>query len=113
MSKREKWLGQQPSFTRLSVIMPEVVAPAFKKRGVLEAKLLSEWSTLVGREMAQKVTPVKCSFPRRDSSSHGVLYVKVDNAYSLEIQHNIPLILEKIAIYLGYNAIEQIKITHK
>lgn len=90
----------------------EVVAPVYRARGFAEAKLLSDWLKVVGSEMAEKATPLKVTFPQGQHIG-GTLVVAVQGGYALEIQHLEPLILEKIATYLGYRAVNRMKIVQQ
>lgn len=90
-------------------LLAKVTAPALQKHGYLKARLFTQWTEIVGEEMAQKCKPHKLVFPQK-TNADGALTLKVQNGFALEIQHSEPLILEKIAIYFGYRAVEQIRI---
>ncbi len=87
----------------------EVVAPVYQARGFAEVKLIADWIKVVGAEVAEKSTPLKVTFPQGQQVD-GTLLVAVQGGYAIEIQHLEPLILEKIATYLGYRAISRVKI---
>lgn len=87
----------------------EVVAPVYQARGFAEAKLIADWLKVVGAEMAEKATPLKVTFPQGQQVD-GTLVIAVQGGHAIEIQHLEPIILEKIATYLGHRAVSRVKI---
>lgn len=85
-----------------------IVTPAMKKRGFGEYKIITEWETIVGHELARVTRPQKVSFPPQ-SKTGGTLHLHVLGAHALEVQMALPQIIEQIATYTGYRAIAQIK----
>jgi hypothetical protein len=96
---------------RISSALGEVVNPVYKKRGFAEAKLISDWEQIVGADIAAFALPVKLSGLRTDSDH--TLVLKTSGGHALELQHLAPVILERIAAYMGYKAIQRIKIIHE
>ena len=93
-----------PSRTlRLSQMVPKLTRAAFRNRGFHQASILTDWTDIVGVEMAAKSCPEKIS---RD----GVLMLRVDGPIALEIQHLEPQLLERIATHFGYRAVVRIAI---
>ena len=93
-----------PSRTlRLSQMVPKLTRAALRNRGFHQASILTDWTDVVGVEMAAKSCPEKIS---RD----GVLTLRVDGPIALEIQHREPQILERIATHFGYRAVSRISI---
>lgn len=86
--------------------------PAFKKYGIVQARLTTDWVHIVGSVLAQKALPTRIQFQkgRRDG---GTLFLDVATGWALEVQHLEPVILEKIATYFGYRAVERIHITQR
>lgn len=87
------------------------IQPTLKKRGV-EATMIEQWSSIVGPALAEQCTPGKCTF-KKDTQNGGVLIIHTSSAYALELQYSAPLILEKLAIYYGYRAVDRIKIEQR
>lgn len=85
-----------------------IVKPVYQQHGFSEHRVLTEWVSVVGRELAAGSAPRKLAFPR-GKREQGVLHVAVSSgARALELQHMQPVILERIATYFGYRAIEKI-----
>lgn len=92
----------------LSECVRPLTAPVLKKHGV-EARLLTGWEQIVGRELARITSPGKLKFPAKERSG-GMLTLHVVSAHLLEVQYAIPLLLEKLAVFYGYRAISRIQL---
>lgn len=80
------------------------------KRGFIEVDIITNWSSIVGTELAQYSFPQKISF-KKESKNEGLLYLcTTSGAFALEIQHREKYIIDKINTYFGYNAVSGIKI---
>lgn len=85
-----------------------IVKPVYHQHGFTEHRVLTEWAQVVGRELATGSSPKKLTFPK-GKREQGVLHVTVTSgARALELQHMQPVILERIATYFGYKAIDKI-----
>lgn len=74
-----------------------------------EIRLILNWRSIVGEEIAGCTKPKKISYAQNINS--GVLHLVVTNgSKALEIQHMVSLIMEKITIFFGYKAVYGIKI---
>ena len=90
-------------------VLAKVTAPAMQKQGYVKAKILTGWPEIVGTELATKCKPRQITFKQKQQVG-GTLTLRVQGAFAVEIQHLEPLILEKLAIYLGYRAIDKIRL---
>ena len=77
----------------LGTILPAVTRPAFRRRAPAAARLMAEWETIVGPELA-----AACS-PRRFAA--GTLTLDCAGPLGLELLHRAPLLLERINGALG------------
>lgn len=72
-------------------------------------QIAKNWSKIVGQELSHCAIPEKIVF--FDGSNSGVLYVKVQSgavgAQILFLRHKI---IDELRLFLGYNAINEIKI---
>ena len=87
--------------------VPRIAAAVLGKRGFGSAQLISEWRSIVGAELADKISPDRLSFPmgeRRD----GTLRVRVASGHAPEVQHRTPVILERINGFFGYRAVARL-----
>lgn len=93
----------------LKDVIEKASRPILKKRGFSEARIISDWHGIVGKEVANYALPLRIQFLRGQTIG-GTLTISTHPAYALEIQQLTPQILEKIASYFGYRAIERIVI---
>ncbi len=85
--------------------------PVFKAKGLAGSRIITEWNTIVGESLSQHCMPEKLSFPPGKKTG-GTLAIAVENGFAPQLQHMQPLMLERLATYFGYKAIERITISH-
>lgn len=86
-----------------------LTAPVFRKHGI-EAKLVNDWASIVGTEIAAHTSPGTLRFPKGQKVG-GTLTVLVESAYALPLQYQTPLVIEKLAVYFGHRAVERIALS--
>lgn len=91
----------------LSAEVERLVKPVCKQQGFSEHRLLTEWQSVVGADLARYSAPRKLTFPK-GRREMGALHVGVFPGRALELQHMQPQILERIATYFGYRAVERL-----
>ena len=94
----------------LAAMLPKIARPAFGKRGFVEAGVLTDWPVIVGSVLAAETRPMKLSFPR-GARAGGTLQIRVTSAFSTELQHLAPLVIERINRYFGYGAIARLTLS--
>lgn len=86
----------------LAAIMSKATRPLFRARGFDAAGLLTDWPDIVGRPLADFTQPERLG---RD----GALSVRVaDGGWALELRHLEPVVLERIAGYVGHRAVTRL-----
>lgn len=80
---------------------------------MLFGKLISEWGSIAGAEIASKAVPVEIKYSKdsRDKNK-AILHIAVNSADSLDISYQKNLLIERLNIFFGYPAIKDIKIIH-
>ena len=87
------------------------VGDAFKRQGFAAVEIVTHWADIVGEDLARRSEPIKLSWPRReDPDSVGILQVRVEGAYALEIQHMQPVIIERVNRYFGWRCVGRLAI---
>lgn len=86
-----------------ATLAPLLAKPA-AKRGFREARLLAEWQTIVGEQLAGRTRPEKLD--RRGGAP--TLRLIVAPGWAPEVQHMAPVIAERINRYFGANMVERI-----
>jgi hypothetical protein len=95
-----------------------VAAPLLKKRGLAEARILTDWRAIVGDTVAQRSAPERLVRGRAAqgaaphgarTESGGLLRLRVAGAWALEFQHMAPELIARINGYFGYPAVARIQ----
>jgi hypothetical protein len=94
----------------VAVAAARVAAPLLKKRGLAEARIVTEWRAIVGDSVAQRSAPVRLVRPRRgEDAAGGTLRLRVAGAWALEFQHIAPDLIARINAYFGYPAVARLQ----
>lgn len=93
----------------VSQLVEKVAKESFRKHGLAESRLITEWHSITGPLIARYAIPQKLAF-QKGKRDGGTLHLLVESAWALEVQHLEPQILEKIATYFGYRAVATIRI---
>lgn len=95
----------------LGACVEPVTRPALRSQGLAGTKILTEWPSIVGPELARHSMPEHLSFPRGKKTG-GTLVISVESGFATHIQHMQAVIMERLASYFGYQAIARITISH-
>ena len=80
------------------------------KRGFSNVDLIARWADVVGENFADAVKPDKITYPRGERAN-GTLHVRVQSgAFAILLEHQKNVILDRINTFLGYDAVNSIKI---
>ena len=109
MSEKRRYYSLFPK--TLSNCVEPLTRPVLKERGLASARLITGWSDIIGRPLADHCLPEKLSFPP-GKKTDGTLTVAVENGFATDIQHMQPYILERLASYFGYRAVNRLVISH-
>lgn len=96
-------------FLRASSAAKGLIRPALTKRGFSEPRLLTEWDTVVGAQIAGLCRPVKLGYASKQGMG-GTLTIGALGASALEVQHLQPQIIERVNAHYGYRAISRIRL---
>lgn len=96
--------------TPLHKALEAATRTVFRKHGIAESRLITEWPQIAGEVLAGKTLPKRLSFAK-GQRDNGTLHLTVAPGWALEVQHLEPIILEKIATFFGYRAVAKIHIT--
>jgi hypothetical protein len=95
----------------LADLVGKTIGDAFARQGFAVVEIVTHWPEIVGEELAKRSEPMKLTWPRRDDpDSVGVLQVRVEGAYALEIQHLQPVIIERVNRYFGWRCVGRLAI---
>ena len=94
----------------LMIEVNKLVHKVFKRQHPILAEIIVNWGKIVGIKFSQNSSPLKITTSREKGKKINVLYITSDNSSaSMEIAYQQELILERIAIYLGYKAVHKIR----
>jgi hypothetical protein len=93
---------------RLPDLLSQLLDPAARRRGLAEAKLLTEWPTIVGPALAARCQPIRLA--KSTDRQSGVLVLHVAGTAALELQHSELQILERINGFFGYPAVSRLRL---
>lgn len=105
----------------LAELIEDCIGPAFAAQGFASADILGAWPEIVGSKLARFCQPVKLEWPRRPRrdpgrphrdpdgrTEPGTLVVRVEGAFALELQHLVPVVIQRINAHYGWACIGRI-----
>lgn len=93
---------------RMPDLLGRILDPAARRRGLAEARVLTDWPSIVGEALAMRCQPVKLTGGR--GGHGGTLSVHVAGTAALELQHSEPQLLERINSYFGHAAVGRLRL---
>jgi hypothetical protein len=93
---------RRPGFRAAGASVAKIVGPIVARHGGgILARLKSEWAAIVGPELAAVTWPE--AFARG-----GMLKLRVTPAKALELQHRTPLVIERVNLFFGREAVTRL-----
>lgn len=113
MAKRSRKRNAQA----VSDLVSRVVDPVLRKRAGISLELIQGWEEIAGQRLARLSRPQKIVWPRRisedDPFKPATLVVAAEGYAALAIQHETGELVARVNTFLGYGAIERIKLVQK
>ncbi|GJD47697.1 hypothetical protein OPKNFCMD_0406 [Methylobacterium crusticola] len=101
----------------LSELIERSLGPVFAAQGFASTDILASWGEIVGERLARACQPEKLDWARRrrgaspsERPEPGTLTVRVDGAFALELQHLVPLVIERINRHYGWACVGRIRL---
>lgn len=93
----------------IGTALPRAAGPALRRRGVVYARLVTEWSDIFrGDLIANGTRPERLMFSR--GRKGGTLHIRVaSGGLALELQHLAPQLIERLNRYLGKPLIAELR----
>ncbi len=92
----------------------ELTRAAFARHGFAQAELIARWTEIVGEELSGVSEPERIKWPRGAAESArkmgGTLVIRAAPGRGLELQHEAPVIIERVNRFHGHGAIDAIRI---
>lgn len=93
----------------LAALVPAIARKAVGKRGFTDARILNEWPTIVGADLARHCSPDRLTFPRGRREG-ATLHIRALGPMATELQHLEPVLVERINAHFGYGAVAGIRL---
>lgn len=94
----------------IAATVPKVTQRALGRRALGAAGLIADWAHIVGPEIATRCQPRRLVRAPRGGGEGGVLVLRIDAGFALEIQHLEPLLVERINGYYGRAAVARLRL---
>ena len=89
----------------------KIVRHIFAKQHPLLPEIMINWNKIVGFKFSTKTLPLKITTHTYKKQKINTLFVQTeDNTIAAELPYYKDIILERIAIYLGFKAIHQMNV---
>ena len=96
------------STRRVSAVLPAAARKVFREYGFAEDALIRRWSKIIGPKFSDVPLPLKLTDGKEKGEKVATLHLLVESGAALEVQHQIPLLIEKLNIFYGHSAIGRI-----
>lgn len=97
---------------KLNDLMPQVIDKACKHNNFIQHKIIVDWLNIVGDRLAEICIPMTTQFTY-GKEVDGTLVIGVSNpSYVLELQMMEKIILQRLAVYFGYKAINKLRLKY-
>ncbi|MCB2081705.1 MAG: DUF721 domain-containing protein [Hyphomicrobiales bacterium] len=106
----ERRLSLAKGVMGLGDVLGATLKPVLNRGNTIAARLLTEWPAIAGPEIAGRCWPEKIRTRTMPGHKVAVLSLLVNPQDVLDVQYAIPVILERIQVYFGYPAIQEISI---
>jgi hypothetical protein len=107
---------QRQGLRALAESLAPLTATLAGKSGFATARLRAEWAAIAGTHLAERSRPERIIAPRGGrggGNSGGILVIRVaSGAFALELQHQEPLICERINGFFGWPAVARLRFVH-
>jgi hypothetical protein len=94
---------------RLDKHFEKLAAASFARYGFAYGELIARWPEIAGNEAARLCTPQRIKWPRGGGEDKrkiaGTLVVRAEPGCGLEVQHLVPVLLERVNRFYGFGAI--------
>jgi hypothetical protein len=98
---------------RLDKYFKQLTKAAYERHGHAYGEVLAQWPAIAGDRLSQRTVPERMKWPKQADSMQkygGVLVVRVDPGFALDLQYEAPRLIERVNGYLGFGAVAAIKI---
>ena len=117
VSKSRKKHGKKFEARSVSDILTSVLEPILARRAGMTLALIETWPEIAGEEFRNTTRPEKINWPRKvnedDPFKPAALIVACEPSAALFFQHETGVVVERVNVFFGFEAISQIRIVQK
>jgi len=95
---------------RLDSVLPKSAKKVFRQYGFAEGTLIRQWREIAGVKLSRVTAPLRLSYGKEKGEKIAILHLLVEGAAALEVQHQIPILIEKLNIFYGHKQISRISL---
>lgn len=88
---------------RMPDLLGAVLGKEAKRRGLAEARLLTDWEQVIGEAIASRCQPINLS-------RQGVLLLDVAGSAAIELQHAEFQVIERINLFFGHPVVARLRL---
>ncbi len=100
--------GRLRRVRRLDTVLPKSAKRVFRQYGFAEDALIRQWREIAGEKLSRVTAPLRLTYGKEKGEKIAILHLLVEGAAALEVQHQIPLLIEKLNIFYGHKTISRI-----
>ncbi len=108
-NKRNKPAVRRYGLRHLAKAADAITRPAFGRRGFALGALLTHWQQIAGERLSGYCQPEKLHFAQ-GKGENGTLWIRVEGAAALELQHMQPVLISRINTLCGFRAVAALRI---
>lgn len=94
---------------QIGTMIPKLTRRALGRHGFDHVSVITDWDTIVGKDLAACSQPVRLSFPKGQRLG-GTLHIRVTGPLAVQLQHMTPVLIERINTHFGYGAVADIRL---
>jgi hypothetical protein len=101
---------------RLDKHFKALTKAVYQRHGFAYGEILSQWEAISGARLSEHTRPSRIKWPKQPSSARkygGILVVQTNPGFALELQYEVPRLIERVNGYFGYGAIAGVKIVQR
>ena len=89
-----------------------IAKEAFQRHGFASEQIAAQWAAIAGDSLASVARPERIKWPRSSGEKlqGGTLVLRAPAGRALEVHYEIPKLIERLNQFLGYGAIQNIKV---
>ena len=110
-AKRDREVPRQGRARAAGELALDIGGMAFKRFGFVQGAVVARWAEIVGERYARVSTPESIRFPAGKKSG-GTLTLTVTGAHAPLLQHLAPMIIERVNLFFGYEAVVKVVFRH-